>query len=359
MNAGKFAAGGAALCRRVDKSRAARLRHGRQISASGMTLRRTARPSRPNSSSSRIRSRASSSAIPAARRARRGLGKATAAAAEPDIEDWDACRRWRRARLPTARNGRCEGTGAPRGERPGAGLGNAARRAHEAGFDVLELHGAHGYLVHQFLSERSNARTDEYGGSEPNRMRFITEITEAVRSHWRSQTVVSCALSVEDNAGWGPEQSARLAKISGQGRPTSSTVRRRDHRNWRRSSARKLKYKLPGAAVGICAAPRRYHDHGGRAHHPWRSGEQYCATSRRFDRGRPRNPQQSELADGCGAQLGVEAHFAMFRRNPATGWAPAPNAVWDPAVTWQSGLLEVGQEPGGTGQETGKAPQNP
>ena len=59
--------------------------------------------------------------------------------------------------------------------------GNAARRAHEAGFDMLELHGAHGYLVHQLLSERSNRRADEYGGSESNRMRFITEITLAGR----------------------------------------------------------------------------------------------------------------------------------------------------------------------------------
>src|SRR3954466_9820716 len=62
--------------------------------------------------------------------------------------------------------------------------GNGARRAREAGFDVLELHGAHGYLVHQFLSERSNQRSDEYGGSELNRMRFITEIAEAVRGEW-------------------------------------------------------------------------------------------------------------------------------------------------------------------------------
>ena len=91
--------------------------------------------------------------------------------------------------------------------------GNAARRAHEAGFDVLELHGAHGYLVHQFLSERSNPRTDEYGGSEANRMRFITEITEAVRAHWPDHKPLFVRLSVEDNAGWGPEQSARLAKI--------------------------------------------------------------------------------------------------------------------------------------------------
>jgi 2,4-dienoyl-CoA reductase-like NADH-dependent reductase (Old Yellow Enzyme family) len=90
--------------------------------------------------------------------------------------------------------------------------GNAARRAHEAGFDVLELHGAHGYLVHQFLSERSNQRSDEYGGSELNRTRFITEITEAVRGHWPDQKPLFVRLSVEDSAGWGPEQSARLAK---------------------------------------------------------------------------------------------------------------------------------------------------
>jgi 2,4-dienoyl-CoA reductase-like NADH-dependent reductase (Old Yellow Enzyme family) len=90
---------------------------------------------------------------------------------------------------------------------------NGARRAHEAGFEVLELHGAHGYLVHEFLSERSNRRTDEYGGSEPNRMRFIIEVVEAVRGYWPDHKPLFVRLSVEDNAGWGPEQSARLAKI--------------------------------------------------------------------------------------------------------------------------------------------------
>src|ERR1700760_2889602 len=91
--------------------------------------------------------------------------------------------------------------------------GNAARRAHEAGFDVLELHGAHGYLVHEFLSERSNQRTDEYGGSEANRMRFLIEVAEAVRTHWPHHKPLFVRLSVEDNAGWGPVQSVRIAKI--------------------------------------------------------------------------------------------------------------------------------------------------
>ncbi|WP_035691800.1 NADH:flavin oxidoreductase/NADH oxidase [Bradyrhizobium elkanii] len=91
--------------------------------------------------------------------------------------------------------------------------GQAARRANEAGFHVLELHGAHGYLVHEFLSERGNQRTDEYGGSEEKRMRFIIEVTEAVRSHWPDHKPLFVRLSVEDNAGWGPEQSVRLARI--------------------------------------------------------------------------------------------------------------------------------------------------
>ena len=60
----------------------------------------------------------------------------------------------------------------------------AAERALQAGFEVVEIHGAHGYLIHEFLSPLSNRRTDEYGGTLDNRLRFALEVTEAVRGAW-------------------------------------------------------------------------------------------------------------------------------------------------------------------------------
>lgn len=59
-----------------------------------------------------------------------------------------------------------------------------ARRAREAGFDVIEIHGAHGYLINEFLSPLSNTRKDEYGGSKENRYRFLKEVIEAVKTEW-------------------------------------------------------------------------------------------------------------------------------------------------------------------------------
>jgi 2,4-dienoyl-CoA reductase-like NADH-dependent reductase (Old Yellow Enzyme family) len=91
--------------------------------------------------------------------------------------------------------------------------GEAARRADAAGFDVLEIHGAHGYLIHEFLSPFSNRRNDEYGGSELNRMRFAIEVVEAVRARWPAKKPLFLRLSVQDDAGWGPEQSVALARI--------------------------------------------------------------------------------------------------------------------------------------------------
>ncbi len=90
--------------------------------------------------------------------------------------------------------------------------GEAAARAHRAGFEILEIHGAHGYLVHQFLSPVANRRYDEYGGSDSNRMRFALEVAECVRANWPEEKPLFMRLSCEDDAGWGPEQSVALAR---------------------------------------------------------------------------------------------------------------------------------------------------
>jgi 2,4-dienoyl-CoA reductase-like NADH-dependent reductase (Old Yellow Enzyme family) len=88
---------------------------------------------------------------------------------------------------------------------------NAARRAREAGFDVIEIHSAHGYLVHEFLSPLSNRRTDEYGGSFENRTRLLIEIVRAVRSE--SPLLVRISATDWAEGGWDADQSVALAKI--------------------------------------------------------------------------------------------------------------------------------------------------
>ena len=88
----------------------------------------------------------------------------------------------------------------------------AARRAHEAGMEVIELHGAHGYLVHEFLSPASNVRTDRYGGSLGNRMRFALEVTEAVRRHWPGDKPLLFRVSAQDEGGWTLDDSVVLAR---------------------------------------------------------------------------------------------------------------------------------------------------
>ncbi|MEH7070589.1 NADPH dehydrogenase NamA [Priestia megaterium] len=101
----------------------------------------------------------------------------------------------------------------------------SARRSKEAGFDIIELHAAHGYLVHQFLSPLSNKRSDEYGGSAENRYRFLKEIIEVVKTEWDGPLFVRVSasdyteggLTVDDHvvfAKWMKEQGVDLIDVS-------------------------------------------------------------------------------------------------------------------------------------------------
>jgi 2,4-dienoyl-CoA reductase-like NADH-dependent reductase (Old Yellow Enzyme family) len=109
------------------------------------------------------------------------------------------------------------------------GFADAARRAATCGFDVIELHAAHGYLLHEFLSPISNRRTDEYGGSFENRIRLVIEVADAVRREWPQESPLFVRISATDwledpatgkaaegiasgdELGWTVEQSIALA----------------------------------------------------------------------------------------------------------------------------------------------------
>jgi 2,4-dienoyl-CoA reductase-like NADH-dependent reductase (Old Yellow Enzyme family) len=91
----------------------------------------------------------------------------------------------------------------------------AAARAIKAGFKVIELHGAHGYLLHEFLSPLSNQRTDEYGGSFENRIRLLLEVIASVQEVWPEDLPLFVRISATDwtEGGWTGDDSAALAKV--------------------------------------------------------------------------------------------------------------------------------------------------
>ncbi len=95
------------------------------------------------------------------------------------------------------------------------GFRQAARRALEAGFDLVEIHAAHGYLLHQFLSPLANQRTDEYGGSFGNRSRLALEVVDAVRAEWPAHLPLFVRISATDwaDGGWNADESVALAKL--------------------------------------------------------------------------------------------------------------------------------------------------
>lgn len=91
----------------------------------------------------------------------------------------------------------------------------AAIRADKAGFDMIELHGAHGYLINQFLSPLSNNRTDEYGGSFENRVRFLLELIDSVHEVWPAEKALFVRISATEwvDGGWTADDSVALVKI--------------------------------------------------------------------------------------------------------------------------------------------------
>jgi 2,4-dienoyl-CoA reductase-like NADH-dependent reductase (Old Yellow Enzyme family) len=90
----------------------------------------------------------------------------------------------------------------------------AALRALDAGFDVVEIHAAHGYLIHEFLSPLSNTRSDDYGGGFDNRVRLCLEVTAAVRQVWPDRLPLFVRISTTDwvDGGWDVEQSIELSR---------------------------------------------------------------------------------------------------------------------------------------------------
>ncbi|MDQ7949571.1 MAG: NADPH dehydrogenase NamA [Pedobacter sp.] len=91
----------------------------------------------------------------------------------------------------------------------------AAARALQAGFKVIEIHAAHGYLLHQFLSPLSNTRNDEYGGSFENRIRLLLETIDEINNVWPRENPLFVRISATDwaNGGWNLEESIRLSAL--------------------------------------------------------------------------------------------------------------------------------------------------
>ncbi len=141
---------------------------------------------------------------------------------------------------------------------------DAAVRAVKVGFDVIEIHGAHGYLIHQFYSQISNHRTDEYGGSFENRIRFLLEIVAAIRSAIPESTPLFVRISASDyvDDGWNIIDSIELCKqlktlgvdlidVSSGGNVHNAPIKPSPGHQVPFAQAIKTEVGIPTAAVGL------------------------------------------------------------------------------------------------------------
>jgi 2,4-dienoyl-CoA reductase-like NADH-dependent reductase (Old Yellow Enzyme family) len=163
----------------------------------------------------------------------------------------------------------------------------AARRALDAGFQVVEVHGAHGYLIHSFLSPVANHRTDAYGGGFENRIRFALDVVDAVRAVWPAHLPVLFRTSATDwlaedpedtREGWTVQDTVRLAKelhahgvdlldVSSGGMVRDARIPFGPHYQVPFAAEARQDAGLPTAAVGRITDPREAEDvvAGGRA----------------------------------------------------------------------------------------------
>lgn len=148
-----------------------------------------------------------------------------------------------------------------------AAFASAARRALEAGFDVLEIHGAHGYLLHQFLSPLSNRREDDYGGSLENRARLLLRVIDAVRSVAGESVPVFVRISATDHAeggfdeheaavvgGWATEHGADLIDVSSGGLVAHQQISVHPGYQVPLAAAVRQGGRIPVSAVGLITA---------------------------------------------------------------------------------------------------------
>lgn len=150
----------------------------------------------------------------------------------------------------------------------------SAKRAHRLGVDLIEIHGAHGYLLHEFLSPLSNQRSDAYGGSLENRMRLALEVFDAVRAAVPDSVAVGVRISASDwvEGGWDLEQSCALAQaleargchyihVSSGGNSTQQQIPAEPlYQVPFADGIRKAVKAMPVIAVGLITEPRQAED---------------------------------------------------------------------------------------------------
>ena len=186
---------------------------------------------------------------------------------------------------------------------------------------MLDIHMAHGYLIHQFLSPFSNVRNDEYGGSELNRMRFAIEVVESVRAHWPASKPLFVRFSVEDDSGWGPDQSVALAKIL---KPKGVDVIDCSSGGMRGSpvvSAGPVTYGYQVPYAERLQEGRRHHEHGGRA-------DRACRPGRADPAGGPRRPDRARARASLQSRTGRWMPRRSSASTSSSRSVPPAQAYW-------------------------------